>query len=433
MGWAGLTAEDEKTNGLGNLAMEMLPRGTTGRSAGQIAEFFDSVGGALETSSGNNSWSWQAECLKADFEKTMEVFADVVDNPSFPDNEFKQVKERTLAAIEQQDADWFNQSQRFFRQTYFGPSKSPYQFLPIGTSAKVTEYTAVQAKEWYEKTVAASPRVLAIYGDVDVAQVKELAEKYIGSGKSVAKIAAAKVKSFTPAKAGGTAGVVVKRVAVNKTSNPHTGILIGYVAESVIADDANYPLTLGKTMASGFTYPTGYLFETLRGRGLTYDVNSYNFAGRDEKLAGAFVVYAGCEPKVVNEVVDLILENVARLQGSEKDVQPDWFDRSKKLITTADAMDHETAAQQAQTAAMDELFGLGYDYHDKFADRIKTVTLPEVQAIARMKLRECVITINTSEPEVVNVKEGARTYASFPPVDLTPRGVQHDVGGSGGK
>jgi len=43
-------------------------------------------------------------------------------------------------------------------------------------------------------------------------------------------------------------------------------------------------------------------------------------------------------------------------------------------------------------------------------------------------LRSCIVTISTPKPEVVNIKPGVRTYDSFPAVDLTPRGVQHDVG-----
>src|SRR4029079_12304202 len=65
----GVTVEDAKNNGLGNLAMELLPRGTRTRSAEQIAELFDSIGGDLSTSCGNNSWSWNATCLKEDFPK----------------------------------------------------------------------------------------------------------------------------------------------------------------------------------------------------------------------------------------------------------------------------------------------------------------------------------------------------------------------------
>ena len=83
----GLTTEDAKTNGLGNLAMEAVSRGTKTRSAQQIATFFDSIGGQFETTTGNNSWVWQSQCLRDDLPAAIDVFADVVSNASFPDDE----------------------------------------------------------------------------------------------------------------------------------------------------------------------------------------------------------------------------------------------------------------------------------------------------------------------------------------------------------
>ncbi len=136
---------------------------------------------------------------------------------------------------------------------------------------------------------------------------------------------------------------------------------------------------------------------------------------------------AGCEPSKVNEVVEQILLNIGRLQGTPADMQPDWFARSKLLITTADAMENETADEQSQTAALDELFGLGFDYHQKFSDRINAVTLDEVRDAARSRLNQCIVTICTPDPSAVHVASGVRTYDSFPTVDLTPRGVQHDT------
>ena len=139
------------------------------------------------------------------------------------------------------------------------------------------------------------------------------------------------------------------------------------------------------------------------------------------------MVYAGCDPKNVNKVVDLILLNIARLQGTDRDVNADWFKRSKELIVVAEAMENETPAAQAQQAAMDELYGLGYDWHRTFADKIRAVPLPDVRNIARERLKPCVVTISTPAPELVKVEKGRREYKSFPPVDLTPRGVQHDT------
>ena len=102
-------------------------------------------------------------------------------------------------------------------------------------------------------------------------------------------------------------------------------------------------------MTSGFGYPTGYLFEILRGRGLVYVVHAQNVPGRSKALPGMFFVYAGCDPKNVNEVIDVILENIGRVQGTAQDMNEEWFGRSKELAITADAMDTETPAQQARS------------------------------------------------------------------------------------
>jgi zinc protease len=179
-------------------------------------------------------------------------------------------------------------------------------------------------------------------------------------------------------------------------------------------------------MCSGYGYPTGYIFEILRGRGLVYDANAMIFPGRSKDFPGVFIAYAGCDPKNVNECTDVILENIARMQGRPEDMQPDWFERSKKLITTADALRHETAAAMAQRAAMDEMLGLGWDYHNRFADRINGVRITDVQGTVRRLLRQCVVTVSTDTPSSVKIKPGERVYSSFPEVDLTPRGVQHD-------
>jgi zinc protease len=158
-----------------------------------------------------------------------------------------------------------------------------------------------------------------------------------------------------------------------------------------------------------------------------YEVAAQVMPGRSEQFPGGFIVYAGCDPTKVNEVVDIILENIARLQGSPKDVQVDWFERSKKLIDTSEAMENETPDQQATTAALDEIYGLGYDFHDHFAEHVDQVTLDEVRETAKTLLHRCVITVSTPQPDLVNRKTGVREYRSFPSVDLTPRGVQHDT------
>ena len=91
-------------------------------------------------------------------------------------------------------------------------------------------------------------------------------------------------------------------------------------------------------------------------------------------------------------------------------------------------MENETPNEQAQTAALDELCGLGFDFHSHFDDRINQTTLPQVQEEARRYLSKCVVTISTPMPELVKQSTGVRAYPTFPPVELTSKGVQHDTG-----
>jgi hypothetical protein len=72
---------------------------------------------------------------------------------------------------------------------------------------------------------------------------------------------------------------------------------------------------------------------------------------------------------------------------------------------------------------------MGYDYHEGFGARINAVTVEEVQKLARTRLSHCVVTVCTPGPELVHIQTGPNVYDSFPAIDLTPRGVRHDVGG----
>ena len=427
----GLTAEDVQTNGLGNLTMQTLLRGTKNRNAQQIAEFFDSIGGAMDTMCGNNTWAWTGTSLTKNFDKAFEVYADVVNNPTFPDDQVADMKRRIEAAIAAEDADWSAQAFRFFKKEFFGPMNSPYQFLPIGTKENVERFTSQQLRDWYEQKVQSAPRVLAVFGDVDPDHVKQLAAGLLGGGEKRPAPHHPQEPTIPTVAGSGLPSIQVDRIAVQKSEHELAGIVIGFKSNSVVGDPANYPLDVIDTLTSGFTYPTGYIFETLRGLGLVYVADARNAPGRDASLPGTFEVYAGCDPANVNRVVELTLQNIARVEGTPQDVNMDWFKRAKELMIVADAMENETPAAQAQLAAVDEVLGLGYDYHAHFADNVRAVTLEQVQQTARQRLRDCIVTVSTPRPDLVQIKPGLRSWTSFPPVDLAPKGVKHDVGALG--
>jgi zinc protease len=299
--------------------------------------------------------------------------------------------------------------------------------MPVGTKQNLAGFTREQMQKWYADQVMQGRRVIAVYGDIELEKARSVASERVGGGEKLKGIAPPSAEQSAPTKgAPRKASIEIQRVELNKTEQPLAGVFIGFDAASYVGAPANFPLDVADTMSSGYHYPTGYIFETLRGRGLVYMADAQNWPGRSKEQPGAFFAYAGCDPGNVNDVVDLILQNVARLQSGENDSQPGWFDRSKQLLTTYDAIEHETPAAQAQTAALDELMGLGYDYHEQFVPKINSVTFNDVRQTAAHRLSRCVITVSTPAPDTVKIEPGTRTYDSFPPVDLTPRGVQHD-------
>jgi zinc protease len=423
----GVTEEDASNNGIGNLAMQAIRRGTTSRSAEQVADFFDLTGGDFQTACGNNSWYWTVSCATEDFARTMEVYSDVVNHPAFDPAQIDQVKARIAAAIDGQDAAWDDQAFRYFKQQYYAPRNSPYQFNPLGSKANLAAITADDAKNWYNQKILTAPRVLAIFGDIDEATALAMAEKYFDTGPNLPPPPPAVPPPPTSATPATQPSIDVQRVEIQKTDQEVAAVVVGFESDSVLGEPSQAGLTEAQCLTGGYGYPTGYIFEILRGRGLVYEAATFNNPGRTPSLPGTFIAYAGCDPKNVTEVANVILENMARLQGTEQDIQIPWFTRSKLMVTTSEAMANETSDDQAAQAATDELFGLGYNYHDGFADRIDAVTLPEVQALAGTRLCKCVVTICTPAPQLAHVEPGMRTYDSFPTVDLTPRGIQHDV------
>src|SRR6202020_795433 len=101
-----------------------------------------------------------------------------------------------------------------------------------------------------------------------------------GPKSSVASASAADHDALSPAAKPAVPTVDVTDVAVQKTDQELAGIVIGFRSNSVVGSRELYPLTVAQTIAGGYTYPTGYLFETLRGRGLVYDVEAVNSPGR---------------------------------------------------------------------------------------------------------------------------------------------------------
>jgi len=375
----GLLAETEANSGIGNAMAQLLPRGTSTHSHEQIAEFLDSTGGELGAVMGNNTFGLHATALKQNADKTFEIFADLLQHPAFAPDQLDQIRPQLLAHIEHATEDWFGEAYAFLRANYF--QVSPYKRLPTGSAAVVAQLTPAQLREHYERYMLdPTHAVLAVYGDIDPAAVRAWIEPLGRIPAPATPPAIARESTATPA-----------RTLTQKTDKKTATILIGYGPGMLVDSPDRYPMRVLQTILGGYNSPGGsVLHETLRGQGLVYTVQASAIIG---PVPGMFLILALGQPENSDRIVNAISKIVADARaGKFTDAQ---VATAKDQIITGDLLRDQTVADQAASAALDELLGLGYQARSQDAAAIAKVTRADVQRVAEHYLQSPVVTVTT--------------------------------------
>jgi len=387
----GTLAEDDKTNGLSRLVALLARRGTQMRSAEQIARFFDTRGGTFGGTSGSNTIYFAAQVLKEDFADALEVVADVVCHPTFPADELENYRPRLLDQIKRINEMWRSELMAYLQNRMF--KHSPYRLQPEGSADVVAKVTREDVAAFYKKRITGANTVVAIFGDVDTVQAESLAQQYFGSMPAG--------EPFVPsAKAEPTLAQPELYIKQKPPTRNVAGVGLGFAGMKIADTDGVARMTVLDTIISGYHYPTGWLHESLRGgnRSLVYEVHAMNRPGL---LPGAFQIYAACQPDKVAEVYRIITEQLDRARAGEFTEKE--LETAKDIITTTDLMSRQTNSDVAMQAALDELYGLGYDYRNRFAERIGKVTLDDVKKIADRYLTTPIVSVVTPAPEKVKL------------------------------
>jgi zinc protease len=383
----GLLAERPDTNGLGTLMTQLSTKGIPGMSATQIAEFFESAGGELRASCGNDTWSYQATVLADTADKALEILAGVVVHPTMDSAELEILRPQALAAIDRREEAWHGQLVKFFRQSFF--AGSGYGLMPEGDREVVKAATAAELAEFHKRLRAGSS-VLAVAGQFDPAHMRAAVEK------AFAAMPEGKIDLPQPSSAPATAPAQTG-LHVKPTRNTTAGVIVAVPGMAVTEVEDIAPVNVLDAIISGWDLPSGWLHEELRGKQLVYVVHAYNQAGLRQ---GAFIVYAACQPQSASEVTRIIDKNL-RKAASYKPSQQELAE-AVNLIVTAELLDRQQPASLAASAAVDELLGLGYDFGSKLEQRYRGVTPADVARVAQKYLGQPLRTyVTTPDPELL--------------------------------
>lgn len=359
----GLLAETKETNGLTKLFTKSLLKGTKSRSAEQIAEQIENTGGSISSDSGNNSFCISVDVMQPDVAKGLEILADVLLNPVFPEREVNLEKQSMLAGIKAEDEQPTAVGRNLVRENLFG--SHPYALRNSGTAASVPGLATAQLRAFQKEYVTAKNGVLGVFGDVDASQVKALAEKYFAA-MPAGRLAFEKAPAPEPVKAG---------APVNARLDKQQGIvMVGF--QSVAADD---PDRAALELINEASNDLGSrFFNRIREKmGLAYFVGAGQFYGL---APGAFIFYLGTDPQKVGPVTKELRDEISLLAKdglSEEELQ-----RAKKKLIGAEAIRNQSNESLAATCATDELMGTGYDDYTRRKDELEKITLDDIRRVA---------------------------------------------------
>jgi len=374
----GVLAENPTNNGVTLLMAKMLMQGTQSRTAEQIASEMESMGGSIDSYSGNNSFGVNAEVLTDDFSAGLDIVADVLLNSVFPGAAFDREREMQLSAIHAQRDQLLQSGGRQMRRALFGDVG--YGLDVNGTEESVTKLQISDVKNYYNGLLAPSNCVISIFGDVKTDEVSMAIEGKFGAWKNKAIIPAL---GRVPALEG------IQRVSDTRDKKQAV-LLIGYPGTTIYSED-RYALELLQEALSDLG---SRLFTRIREKlGLAYYVGAQNFLGLSP---GYFAFYTGTEPEKVQLVETEMLKEAAALRTDG--LTAEELKRSKAKVVGQKKISRQDLGSYAMTAALDEIYGLGFDFSDKDDAKFEAVTLEDVKRVAAKILAEDKFVISVVEP-----------------------------------
>ena len=358
----GVLNETPANSGLTRLMSRSMLKGTAKRPASVIASEVESAGGSIDTYSGNNSFGLTLDMLSDDTALGQAVFLDVLLSPAFEPDEVERERTSQLAAIEAQRDHLLSHTFKTLRRLLFG--NIAYGLDSLGQPSSAEALTCNDLRGHYNTLAAPANAVMAVFGDIDSAQVSEQVEAALAKWNSPAPSLA--LPEATPLSE-------AKRDSAS-TEKEQAVVTLGFRGCTLGHPD-RYAMDL---ISEALNDMGSRLFLKIREElGLAYYVGTQNFAGR---IPGCFTFYAGTAAETAAQVEEELLNQAKRL--AKEGLTDEELRRAQAKLIGHKKIARQDLGNVAFATCMDELLGLGYNHHAKEDGRVESVTLAQVREVA---------------------------------------------------
>jgi zinc protease len=365
---SGGLADKPDYHGLASFTASLLREGTTKRSSKDIAEQVDALGATLTATAGLSSLTSTVSTsgLVENLDQTLDLFADVIRNPTFPQTEVDKYKTRTLAQLQfQRSIPQFLAAEQLNRAIYGANHPASFVAPPAESIKKLTSKDLADFHSTYYRPNNA---ILAIVGDVTMKDIMPKLEKAFGDWQR----ADVPATTIPPA----PAQTESKIYLIDRPGSVQTVLQLGTLGIERTSPDYFAVLLADRVLGGG---PSGRLFLNLReDKGYTYGAYS-NFGG--SKFRGTWVSSSEVRTDVTEGAMKEFMYELNRLRNQP--VSAEELDNAKRAIVGSFALSLEQPTTLLQNIITQKLYNLPADYWDTYPQKVAAITAADVQRVAQ--------------------------------------------------
>ncbi|NOY06347.1 MAG: insulinase family protein [Chlorobi bacterium] len=363
---SGNLLETEDNAGESSLTAAMMDEGTKHRTALQIQDDLKKLGSSLSVSGSKHGSSMS--CLKRRLDPTMEIFADVLLNPTFPKDELERLRKQTLDRIKQQKANPSAIASRIFVKELFGATH-PLGLPSQGTENSIPKLTAQQLRKNYLTYWRPNNAAIVFVGDITLGEALTAVKKYLGSWKQAA-VPEQKLPAFSAPE---------ERVVylVDRQGAPQSQIRIGSTAPDRYSKDYRSIQVMNAILGGAFS---SRLNLNLReDKGYTYGAFSFFSMNRGY---GYWMATAGVQTKFTKPSLVEFRKELEGITGKIP-IKPEELDQTKKNLTRGYVQNFESNSMVLGQIAPLISYGLPISEIEDYIPAVKKETPESILETAR--------------------------------------------------
>ena len=372
---AGTHFEPKGKPGLARLTAEMLKRGTRRRGKLELAGALESVGADVEFDTDAFAVQISARALAEDFPALAATLAEMLREPSFPADELEKLKQQTVAAIREQQADTSWRAYERLTQTLFDEHNPFYTHAGERLVESVSSITVEDVRGFYEKFYGGRTLILSVAGDVradEAVRVLSDALKDFGGPEN----AEVEVTDPEPPES-------ARREFVFVRDKANVDVLLGTAAPLRRDAPDYYAAVLANRALGESTLSSRLGLQVRDAEGLTYGIASRFRA--PSLAAGPWYIAVSVNPGNVERAIASALGVLG--EYVEHGIRPAELEDEKSSAIGSFKVSLSTNAGLARALWNAEFYRLGLDYVERYPELIGRVTVEEVNAAIRKYFR----------------------------------------------